>query len=191
MRSYRADSCRVFLDNMWEINITDQIITFGLSLCLGALLCVFYDIIRALRKAGFNSFTAVFFTDIIFWLFSAFVTFIFLIVRTNGEIRGYVLLSELLGFILFRISLSKLLFKMLSFIFVWVTKIKDIIYTKTYLCFDRIEAITLKIFCKGFIFFKRALKSAKKLLKKVLCLLYTNKNNENTENVLNETKTET
>lgn len=53
---------------------------------------------------------SVFIGDMFFWIVSAFVTFIFLLSRTNGEIRGYVLISMLLGFVIWRITLSKPLF---------------------------------------------------------------------------------
>ena len=82
---------------MWEIDNYDQVITFLLSLVLGATFCAFYDVIRAVRRVCFNSFIAVNICDIVTWIIYAFVTFIFLISRTNGEIRSYVLFGELCG----------------------------------------------------------------------------------------------
>ena len=170
---------------MWEINVTNQVFTFLWSMCLGGLLCAIYDILRAMRKAGFDSFAAVFFTDIIFWVLSAFLTFIFLISRTNGEIRGYVLAGMLGGFGLFRISISRLLFPAISFLFINILKIKRLISKFINQFYTRFEALILKIWNSMLKF----LKSAKKLLKIGHKLLYTNKNIANTENALNETKT--
>lgn len=178
-----------FSDNMWEINVCNQFLTFVYSLILGGLLCFSYDFIRAIRKSGFNYFIAVFFTDIIFWIISAFVTFIFLISRTNGEIRGYVIFGELVGFILFRITISKFIFYFFTVIFKLIIKchskiviIFDAIYKKTADIFSKIWALMVK-------FLKSALKSIKKLLKIRHKVLYTNKNNADAEYVLNETKT--
>lgn len=170
---------------MWEINNYNQTITFLLSLCLGALFCTLYDIIRAARKVCLNSFWAVQITDIFLWVLYAFVTFVFLVSRTNGEIRGYVLAGEFLGFVLFRISFSRLLFPALRFVFVKIAAVKK----KVTGCIDwfyiKFEALILNWGKSAFKFFK----SAKKLLKNAYKLLYTKKNIANTEKTLNETKT--
>lgn len=170
---------------MWEINTYNQTITFVLSVCLGALFCVLYDIIRAVRKVCLNSFWAVQFTDIFLWVFYAFATFIFLVARTNGEIRGYVLAGEFLGFILFRISFSRLLFPALRFVFIKIATVKKKVTRCISKFYIKFEALILKIGKSISKFFK----SAKKLLKNALKLLYTNKNIANTEKTLNETKT--
>ncbi len=176
-----------FSDNMWEIDVANQAVTFLFSLCLGGLFCAFYDIIRACHKAGFDSFLAVFITDIIFWIIYAFTTFVFLIARTNGEIRAYVIFGELTGFFLFRVSFSKILFPALSFVFTKTAQISRKVSKSINLFYIKIESLLLKI-CQGIM---KILKSVKKLLKNRLKLLYTNKNNVKAENVLNEAKTET
>lgn len=159
--------------------------TFLLSIGMGCLLCALYDVTRAWHKAGFSSFWSVFFTDIIFWVLSAFITFIFYISRTNGEIRGYVLIGEILGFVLFRISISKILFYILSNAFVFVNKISKIVSAKINVFYIKSEKVILKTFSHIIKNFKKC----KKLLKIRSKLLYTNENNTSTEKVLNETKT--
>lgn len=170
---------------MWEINAYNQTISFVLSLCLGALFCVLYDVVRAMRKVCLNSFWAVFFTDILIWLFYAFATFIFLVARTNGEIRGYILVGELFGFILFRISISRLLFSALCFVFIKAAAVNQIISGCIGRFYVKFESLGLKIW-QGL---SKFLKSVKKLLKNTFKLLYTNKNIADTEKALNETKT--
>ena len=172
-----------FSDNMWEINVGNQFLTFVYSLVLGGMLCLSYDFIRALRKSGFNSFIAVFFTDIIFWIISAFITFIFLISRTNGEIRGYVLIGILAGFVIFRLTFSRFVFPFFTWAFKWIIKF----HTKITCFFNTIYGKTEAAFCKIGVstanFLKRALKSIKKLLKIRHKVLYTNKNNADSEYV--------
>lgn len=170
---------------MWEIDAYNQTISFVLSACLGALFCVLYDVVRAVRKVCLNSFWAVFFTDIIMWLIYAFATFMFLMARTNGEIRGYILIGELFGFVLFRISISRLLFSAFCFIFKKISIIKRKISSVISKFYIKFEALGLKIW-QGL---SKFLKSIKKLLKNTFKLLYTKKNNTNTEKALNETKT--
>lgn len=178
-----------FSDNMWEINVGNQFLTFIYSLILGGLLCPSYDFIRAIRKSGFNSFIAVFFTDIIFWIISAFITFIFLISRTNGEIRGYVLIGILAGFVIFRLTFSRFVFLSFTLAFKLIVKfhIKFTCFFNT--IYGKIEAVFRKIGVSTAKFLKRTLKSIKKLLKIRHKVLYTNKNNADAEYVLNETKT--
>ena len=172
---------------MWEINNNNQIITFLLSLCLGAICCAIYDIVRALRKVCLNSLLAVTIGDILLWVLYAFLTFIFLIARTNGEIRGYVLICELLGFALFRISVSKFLYCFLKFFF---ENINVIIQKSNKIAgyfYIRIECFTYK----AVKFIIKIFKRAKKLLKNTVQLLYTNKKIMHMEKAINETKTET
>lgn len=175
---------------MWEINVVGQAITFALSLALGGVLCTFYDVLRAIRKAGINSFWSVFLTDIIFWVVSAFVTFIFLISRTNGEIRGYVLIGEIFGFVIFRISISKILFSVFLFLLVNVKKIYMLMAKNFYCLYYKSETIFIKIWLIMVKKTKRVGKTIKKLLKNRGKLLYTDNNNANMENVVDETKTQ-
>ena len=157
---------------MWEINTANQTVTFILSLCIGVLFCVLYDILRAVRKVCLNSFWSVFFTDILLWIFYALTTFLFLMSRTNGEIRGYVLAGELLGFVLFRLTLSRLLFAALAFI---VTKLAELnkkvsrIFAKLYAGFDMLLLKIQQYISKCF-------KSVKKLLKNATLPLYNKTN---------------
>ncbi len=169
---------------MWEISNYNQAISFILSLCVGGIFCLFYDILRALRKVCLNSFFMVTVTDIFIWVFYAFATFIFLMAVTDGEIRGYVLIGEFAGFVIFRISLSTLIFPLLKFVFL---KIADINKKMTRF----IETFNIKseaLFCKTK---KYVFKSIKKLLKNVHKLLYTNRKIISTEKSLHEEKTET
>lgn len=161
---------------MWEINVTNQITTFVLSLCLGGLLCAFCDLLRVAHKLGLDSFWAVFLSDIFFGISSAFITFIFLMARTNGEIRGFALFGQFAGFVLFRITFSRLFFKLLCFLFANIARAIGFIRNKTNTFYEKLEVLILKIFKKCCRFFTRTLKSVKKLLKNAYKLLYTNKN---------------
>ena len=99
---------------MWEISNILQFSGFLRSLALGIILCVFYDIFSALRKAEFNSTTAVLIQDIIYFLITAPIVFLFLLATTNGQLRLYVFVGTVIGFIIFKLSLSKLLVFLLS-----------------------------------------------------------------------------
>lgn len=101
---------------MWEISNTDQILTVLYSFILGIMSCLFYDIFRSIRKNVRCKNSAVFIQDIFFFIISAFFYFLFFFVRTNGEIRGYILIFALLGALFCRVTFSKPWFKLVSVI---------------------------------------------------------------------------
>lgn len=171
---------------MWEISNYNQISTFLLSVGVGAIFCAFYDVIRALRRVCLNTVLAISICDILVWVIYAFVTFVFLIARTNGEIRGYVLCGEFFGFILFRICISKLVLRVLSFIIIKSAGIKQKIEMSFYCFTDKTE----KHIIKTIKYVPKIFKSVKKFLKSTVGLLYNNKNIDKAKRSLNETKTE-
>ena len=139
-----------------------------------------YDVIRALRTVCMNSYLAITVVDITLWIVYALITFIFLISRTNGEVRGYVLLGELIGFGLTRISISKFICSVFGFVF---KKLKCFLRkTNTVLnsFYEKVEANVLK----ALNLLIKMLKTAKKLLKNAIKLLYTNKNIVNMEKTI-------
>ncbi len=173
---------------MWEINISNQFLTLLYSICLGAILCFFYDFLRASRKTGFNSFIAVFITDILFWIISAFVTFIFLMSRTNGEIRGYVLVGQLIGFVISRLTVSRFILLFFVFLFNLIKNLNRLLNKAFNVVYSKTDKILLKIFKIIKKTLKTLIKSIKKLLKNRHKLLYTNVNNYDAEYVFNETE---
>ena len=62
---------------MQGIDVSAQIVTFLLSLALGAVLCLFYDILRVLHMTSVNGFAEVIVSDLIFWLVAAMATYCF------------------------------------------------------------------------------------------------------------------
>ena len=163
-----------------------QITAFLYSLLLGAVLCLFYDIIRATRKAGADSFFAVFIGDILFWIISAVAVFIFLVSVTNGEIRGYILFSAAVGFMLYRFTVGKPVFFVLCFIFSFVSGIMNkLSIAVARFCCSFEKKITV-LLGKTSLILKGCASTVKKLLKSVRHMLYTDKNKKDTENVLDE-----
>ncbi len=146
---------------MWEISVNDQILTFAYSLVLGLLLCIFYDFLRAIRKTGSSSYFSVFAGDIIFWLVNSVITFIFLLSRTNGEIRGYVLISILLGFIVCRFTFSKLLFSVLVAVIGFVRRIFSSIIGAINTFTDNLASVITKFTDKFIKIIKKVLKNGK------------------------------
>ena len=136
---------------MWEISNTDQIATVLYSFVLGITSCLFYDIFRGIRKNFKCKNAAVFVQDLIYFIISAFFFFLFFFVRTNGEIRGYILAFALSGVIFCRATLSKIWFRITSFAMKSLKKAVDFFRKKT----DLFCIFALKIFSE----LKRIIKS--------------------------------
>ena len=154
---------------MWEINNSLQILSFLRSLILGVLLCVLYDFIKSARLMVDFSDITIFLQDIIYSCISAFVTFIFLLSVTNGEMRGYVISGILAGFIISRFTLSRLFCKFLKLVFGGIKRLFEVVSKWFYCNFDQLTEKIIKIS-------KKTLKTVKKLLKNLECLLYTKSN---------------
>jgi len=102
--------------------------------------------------------------DVLYFILSSMITFIFLLSRTNGEIRGYVILFEIVGFLTFRAIFSKYIIVLITGFFCLVNR-----------CFTAFEKHTTYIFRKIFekafkmnkitvYFIKKLLKNAKEVL---------------------------
>lgn len=96
---------------MGYIDVAFQTYSFLLSLCLGSAFCVVYDFLSAVRKFRFNGTVATFITDILFWLFAAMVTYCFLLLTVKGQVRFFVIFGIFASFLLTRVVVSKVVFK--------------------------------------------------------------------------------
>ncbi|EEG31243.1 putative spore cortex biosynthesis protein YabQ [[Clostridium] methylpentosum DSM 5476] len=81
------------------------------AVLLGAALGVCYDVFRILRIAIPSGRILVFFEDLLFFLIVAAATFEFYQLTTDGIVRGYVLIGELLGFALYYFTIGALVFR--------------------------------------------------------------------------------
>ncbi len=99
---------------MWEIDLADQITSFLLSIPLGFGLTLLFYTADSFRMAFRLSRLTVWFLDIFFFISAAIISFCFFILRSNGEIRGYILFGEFFGFIIFKLVFSNVYLKILS-----------------------------------------------------------------------------
>lgn len=132
---------------MWEISNSLQLLSFARSLGLGAFLCLAYDILRAVRRARESDTLTVFLQDIVFSLFSSFVTFNFLLSVTGGDVRAFVLFGLALGFALTRLTVSLVFFRVLKFLILRISALFSYICRSFYKGFDYLEQKVAEI-CK-------------------------------------------
>ena len=93
---------------MWEINNFNQYTCFLYAIILGALMEIVYDLFKFDRTLFKRSKVVIFISDVLLWVIYAFTLFSFCVVFSNGQIRGYIVFANLLGFIIFRFTVSKL-----------------------------------------------------------------------------------
>ena len=138
---------------MWEIDNLSQLLGFLYSAVLGGIYCIVYDCLRALRKEIKFSTAAVFVSDILYSLFCAVTCFCFLLAVTGGQPRGFVFAGAAVGFLITRLTVSRVLFFAFSkvlrgmrFIFKWISVIFSRFFTAISAPTERFGKKVKKIF---------------------------------------------
>ena len=139
---------------MLQINIIDEFYIFLFSINYGLILGGIYDCYKVLRyfSKPKKFLTAV--EDILFWLIITLIIFFFLLNKTDGIIRGFVIFGFIIGYIFYIKVISKYSYYLLKKIF-WL------IFT----VINEIIKIILYPFKKASEFFVRRVKKMGKLLK--------------------------
>ncbi len=153
---------------MWEISNTSQAVNFLYSVVLGVLFAFVYDFFRSLRKCKPHTILSVFMEDISYFFILSVITFVFLLALTNGQVRAYILIGILLGFLLFIFTLSKYYIIAMSFLLKLFFHLLNLISKGFYLIIGKMDCFII-----GFL--KNTSKCLKKGLKKLMGLLYTNR----------------
>ncbi len=149
---------------MWEIDNKIQAVSLLQSVLLGVFFCIFYDFFKAYRLAAKPKRNVVFIQDIVYFIICAPLTFCFLLSVTNGEIRGYVFISAVLGFALTRLTLSRTIVKVLTAFFILLLKISK----ASNRLIDKISKLILKLFKRISLLYLKICKNIRKCFKKVL-----------------------
>lgn len=148
---------------------------FLLSIGLGFLLGILYDVFYIIRLMITKNKYAIYIQDILYLLVCSFITFLYILALNYGVVRGYVLLGELFGWVIYYLSsgffvinyATKAIYKLkktIKNLFLLIIKPFKMILTKIYkqilriyLCFyKKIRKINRK--------FKISLKSNSKLV---------------------------
>jgi hypothetical protein len=148
---------------MWEIDLKSQIFSFLLSVIFGGAACLFYDVFCVLKPKTKK--ITDFFIDLIYFIILSFANFCLLLIASNGEIRLYLILGELLGFFVCKKTISRVfcflimvLKKMLKKI---VSGLKSVLIRPVCDFFAKTSIICLKTSKKTSKFIKKGLKKHK------------------------------
>lgn len=158
-----------------EITINDQVRELLLSCGMGFILGLYYECFRVPRLIMQVSKTALFIQDIVYFLSSAVLTFLFSLAIMDGRLRFYLFLGEAIGFAAYYLTVGRLVvrfsvvvFNAIRFLWIKLSKIIitpfklliGVIYSVFFLLFD----ILKKIVHKFILFFKKCLKRIRLVL---------------------------
>ncbi len=88
-----------------------QLVIFGYSCVLGAGLGLLYDFFRIVRMMINPRNIAIFIQDVIYFIISGLITFLFVLGFNRGEARFYILAGEGIGWIIYHITLGEVIYK--------------------------------------------------------------------------------
>lgn len=95
-----------------EISLITQFQIFLVSVVFGATLGLAYDFLRIHRVIADSDRFSVNLQDILFFIITGILTFLFIIIMTHGTVRFYIILSEFIGFVIYRCTLGNILLKL-------------------------------------------------------------------------------
>lgn len=96
--------------------IYDEVRLFLVCMLAGAALALLYDGIRIGRLLFYHRDIFVNLEDLFFWLFTAWVVFRILFAYNRGVLRGYAFLGLFSGFLIYVLTVSRLLLKLAGWI---------------------------------------------------------------------------
>lgn len=87
--------------------ISYQLYCFLIFSIIGIFSGIIFDIFRILRRTFKTKDFIIYIEDIIFWILIGFLLLYGLCVYTDGEIRLYLILAVMLGFLIYMLTVSK------------------------------------------------------------------------------------
>lgn len=111
------------------IDSLSDVLSVFISLLFGVVISLIYDLFKSYRIAYKSSNVLIIVQDILFSIISAVLTYLLLYICVKGEIRWFVLIFELIGFIIYKIYFSKTIVKFIVNINLFVKK-KIIVHLK-------------------------------------------------------------
>lgn len=94
-----------------RISVEVQLISFLYALAFGAVTGVLYDAFRIIRVAFPIGRAAVFVEDMVFLFAAGILNFIFFLELNSGEIRVFILLGTIAGFVIYYFTVGMLIIK--------------------------------------------------------------------------------
>ena len=155
-----------------EISVSYQTLSFFISILTGGIIGVVYDAFRIIRIVKTPSDIRAFFEDILFWIICFFITFYLLIKVSAGSVRWFLILGELLGFVIYYHTLGALIYKESKIIINFSKRVVKAILK-----------VVLWPFIKIFVFFEKIFKKLFKFLKKHYIIFISKRKNKGNKKI--------
>lgn len=95
----------------FQIYAPAQLFLFLQAIFFGIGLGIFYDVFRILRIAVKDNSIIIFFEDLLFFISASIFTFLFIFSVNSGQLRWFIFLGLILGFVVYYFTLGKLVLK--------------------------------------------------------------------------------
>ena len=141
-----------------EYVIENQTMTFLMSVVLGAALSAFYDVFRILRIAFRTPKWVVVIQDIIYFIICAVITFMFLLNNNYGMVRAFVIIGEILGWIIYYLTLGNLVIRLSKVIINFIKFALKLLFNIFIQPFYKIYCFFRQKFTLFFVHFNKKLK---------------------------------
>ncbi len=128
--------------------ITAQAYLFLIFTLVGILIGLLFDFFRILRKIFKTNNIITYIEDIIFWILTGILILYSIYYFNNGEIRLYMFLGIILGFLSYIFTISKYIISFFVYISKFIKKIINFIFSLIFIPFKFINKIIKKIFFK-------------------------------------------
>lgn len=100
-----------------EMVVMEDIGSFGISILMGVLIGVLFDLYRTLRFFSKPKKILSYIEDLLFWVIIVLIFFMLLVKTTNGILRGFIFIGFFCGGMLYMLVLSKFLLSVFIMIF--------------------------------------------------------------------------
>lgn len=157
-----------------NVTLTDQLTQFFIAACIGVALGVVYDFFKVLRLIGLDFKIAAFVEDVLFFLIATVTMFSYYMQVTDGKFRIISIIAAFLGFLVYSLTVERLIFFIIKKIYTLISNVLGFIYEKVVLFI--IKKIVLKpIRSIGKFFKEKIFNFFKNLLPKKDKMLYNTK----------------
>ncbi|MBE6835236.1 MAG: hypothetical protein E7515_03175 [Ruminococcaceae bacterium] len=154
----------------YGVSLAKQTYNFFVSVGFGFALGIVYDVFFIIRNLISKRKWVTVVCDVIFTLFSSLMSFLLLLSVTDGQIRFYVILGELIGFFVYYFSLGVFIVKICEKITAVLKKLFAVVKRFFLFVFRVISFPFRKLFklLKGIFkkIYEKTLKNTKKIVKK-------------------------
>jgi spore cortex biosynthesis protein YabQ len=89
---------------MYSVPQNQQLLIFLASIGLGFALGILYDVLRTIRLTIWRSKASIIIFDILYFIIVGFVSFLFILAMNKGEVRLYIPLGEVIGWLFYYLS---------------------------------------------------------------------------------------